>query len=374
MLGYPFTPHTIHYSNPDESPRLRYSRGKAQADARYEVERQLSYYNTYLIDDIEHVAVLSALKNTTNATTLALANDRIPSSLTPDDTLRFLIAFLHERAIEKELLFQEAYENIVYTPVEEDYIIGGINVTPYLHRWLDRAEKIVELSKWYEANILPLSFNSDFIRNSAKVILGEDIGVKIQTSSSPCQIGVANARGIRSFYEVPANSTIYVPTLNGVYNAAGATESTARPVTLTGVNGASFVQTYTGTSVANPTRNAPHLLGKDATYQLTFQLMRHNITSTVLPAPTATRELANVSLAVGVTESVDLTGLFTGTRLTITATSDDTAVATVQLNDARTSLGVIGVKAGNTKVTVTGTNESAAVPVEFDVRVTAASN
>ena len=99
-----------------------------------------------------------------------------------------------------------------------------------------------------------------------------------------------------------------------------------------------------------------------------------NIESRPILIPTVERELADVTLAVGVTESVDLAGLFGGLNINITAVSSDTEKATVQVNSSQTSMGVVGIAAGSAKITVSGSNTAGTTNVKFDVTVTEASS
>ena len=87
-------------------------------------------------------------------------------------------------------------------------------------------------------------------------------------------------------------------------------------------------------------------------------------------APTALKELPDLTLAVGVTESVDLVGLFSGLNLSISAVSSNTDKATVQVNSSRTSMGVVGVAAGSATITVSGSNQAGTTDVSFVVTVT----
>lgn len=85
--------------------------------------------------------------------------------------------------------------------------------------------------------------------------------------------------------------------------------------------------------------------------------------------PKALKQLPNLTLAVGVTESVALTGLFAGMDVTLTATASNTQKVTVQVNRGQTSMGVIPIAAGIATVTVTATNTAGTTSVTFTVTV-----
>lgn len=227
--------------------------------------------------------------------------------------------------------------------------------------------------KWLDANIPTIGAGfENVIRDMAFVALGETPGVKIQTAASPVSLNIHSESGTPTYHKMPANSTLYLKTLNGLFNWDNG-DSNARPATLTGVNGASLVKTRT---VSGPTTNLQvvdnpdHILMKDTTYQLTHVLQLFGVRSTPILAPTVAREQSDLSIATGVTESVNLANLFNGTRLTITAESSSTPIATVQVNQAQTSMGVVAVAAGKSTIKVTARNETDSAVVTFEVTVT----
>ena len=379
-LKYPWTPHKVLYENRLESRNALYP----GADTREEAERACEPYLKYIIDttllsqinDTIHLTIQNSLNHTTNANTLALSNTRIPTGAFNEDELRFLIASAYEIEIEFPGLLQQMKDRVAYNDSDQKYQLDRtFFLQPIIHTWNERAVKIVELMKWFEANIPTLASYVNFIRESAMVQLGEKIGVKVQTSSDPVVLNVHTDQGIPTYHTMPANSIVYVSTLNGLRNVAGAAR-TSRPATLTGVNGASLVHSKTISGTPQHlllTDNPDHLLNKDATYQLTYALQQWNVYSSIIASPTVLRILSDVSLDTGVTESVNIAALFRGDRMTITAESDDTDKVRVQLNSTKTSLGVIGVAAGTATVTLTGTNPSGSVSTTLEVTVTEAS-
>ena len=232
--------------------------------------------------------------------------------------------------------------------------------------------------KWFEDNDMAALAGPeyvDFVRDSALVQMGEEIGVKIQTSNTGVRLNVHGTSGTPAYYVMPANKTIYVKTLNGLSNVTN-TDSSSRGATLTGMNGASLIHTRTFTPTAdgyNVTDNPDHLLAQDATYQMTIPIQIWGVRSSVIAPPTIVNRLPDISINVGVTESVNIANLFGGSRITVTAESSDVTKATIQMNESKTSIGVVGRAAGKTTITVNGSNESGEVSVSFVVTVTAAS-
>ena len=378
MLGYPFNPHSYYWrshsggSTYSVSSRSYDTRQELERDIRVAVSYEISAELKFLIDDVEQLAVLTAVQHATNPNTLALANARIPDSLTPDDTLRFLIAFLYEREAGEEAAVQFGLDNI-YQDQNSKWRVREFTPFESIVRWLKRSDKIVELMKRFEANSLKDLAGvgyTDYVRNSALVELGETIGIQIQTSTTQAILGARGATGVTAYLPMPANFKLDVPQLQGIWNLSSSDPNTARPVTITGKNGASLIHTYSGANYISRVKNPDHLLAKDATFQLTHALMRHQITSTPIPIPTVATEQADLTIATGVTESVNLSSMFSGTRLTITAESHSPTIATVQVNSSQTSMGVVGVMAGTTPIKVSCSNESGSVSQTFTVTVT----
>ena len=102
MLGYPWEPHkSIHLNNLNRqlipAPRAYKTRTQAaeyrEELAQYNIDRSLIHQ----INDGLHLSIQNSLNHITNTETRSLANARIPSSVTHDNTLRFLIAFMYEK-------------------------------------------------------------------------------------------------------------------------------------------------------------------------------------------------------------------------------------------------------------------------------------
>ena len=340
----------------------------------YWMEREFEHQ----ISDIMQLSIRNSLSQTTNTNTLGLVRNRFPENLDYDQSLRFLTALIYEVSLGLPSIMEEVKSSIVFNMQKQKYIIPNREPVYYGARRFEQiALKIVELMKWFEDNISHLAGPdyADFVRDSALVQLGHKIGVKVQTSNTGVRLNVHNSDGTPAYYEMPVNSTVYVATLNGLSNVTN-TDTTSRGATLTGVNGASLIHTRTFTPTAdgyNITDNPDHLLNEDVTYQLTIPLQIWGVRSSVIEPPTIVNRLPDISVNVGVTESVNISNLFGGQRLSITAESSDVTKATVQMNEAKTSIGIVARATGKTTITVTGSNESGEVTVTFVVTVTVSS-
>jgi len=95
---------------------------------------------------------------------------------------------------------------------------------------------------------------------------------------------------------------------------------------------------------------------------------RFNVTvSAMLAAPAATGSIAAVTLTEGDTHAVTASDYFEGDGVTYTASSSDTAVATVAVDSA--SVTVTAAGAGSATVTVTATNSGGSAEQDFAVTV-----
>ena len=340
-----------------------------------QIERNLGHQ----LSDLMLLSIKNSSYHITNTNTLGLVRNRIPSNVDYDKHQRFMSLFLYEMSLRFNQLVEDHKKYIIFDSTKQKYILDTgsfILLDIFQQKTSNIAIKTTKTMSWLEDNIPALAGPNyvDFVRDSALVELGEKIGVKIHTSNDPVQINV-HVNGIPTYHTMPANETLYVATLNGLSNGDNS-DSNARPATLTGVNGSSLVHTYTVTGPATNlqvTPNPDHLLNKDVTYQLTTTLQLFGVRSTPIQVPETTTELPDISVANGVTESVNIATLFRGTRLAITATSSDTTKATVQLNQSRSSLGVVARGVGTSTITVTATNESGSANATFVVTITAAS-
>ena len=382
-LQYPWLPHLTITTD----TLLSYDLINVGRDTVQELELLVPEFCAYWMDrefelqitDIMQLAIRNSLTETTNANTLGLVNQRFPSSLDYDQSLRFLAILTYEISLEFPSIVEEVKSSIVFNSRKMKYIIPNRDPVAFRSRTIqERARKIVETMKWFEDNGLPAISGPeyvDFVRDSAMVQLGEKIGIKIQTSNTGVRLNVHGSAGLPIYYTLGPNKTIYVATLNGLSNVPS-TDASSRGATLTGMNGASLIHTRTFTPTSDGytiTNNPDHLLNEDQTYQMTIPIQIWGVRSSVIVPPAVLNRLPDISVAVGVTESVNISNLFTGQRITITAESSDVTKATVQMNESKTSIGVVARAAGKSTITVTGSNESGEETVTFVVTVTAAT-
>ena len=382
-LQYPWLPHL----SVKEYLRTRFDLRDNGRDTVKEVEDLVPLYCAYYIDsffdhqisDTMQLTIRNSLSNTTNANTLGLVQQRFPSNLDYDQSLRFLTALIYEISVEFDDLVKKVKSMIVFNMQKQKYTLDAQDPIYYISETADRrALKIVETMKWLEDNGLSALAGPnyvDFVRDSALVQLGEKIGIKIQTSNTGVRLNVHGSDGIPVYYTLGPNKTLYVATLNGLSNVTS-TDATSRGATLTGMNGASLIHTRTFVPNGDSLRevdNPDHLLNQDVTYQLTIPLQIWGVRSSVIHPPTVLNRLPDISVQVAVTESVNISNLFTGERLIVTAESSDVTKATVQMNESKTSIGIVARAVGKATITVTGSNESGEATVTFVVTVTAAS-
>ena len=380
MLRYPWIPYsTIYY---DDSPgNDLVNRGLA---TRQEALDLVNPYLEFAIDfslisqvnDVIILTVQNSLTHTANTKYSIFSKCQNSRYLLPeDDTLRFLIAFLYEKQLGFLKLSQDAKAAIFYDSSKQLFFLPrSFDLDTPMNTWNKRAVQITQEMKRLEtnSNMAILAGYPEFVRDSALVQLGEKIGVEIQTSNSPITLKVLDNNGVPHYPVIPANQKVYASRILGINNTGLSADQTY-PVTLTGKNGASLISSYSGESYVSRTKNPDYLLQKDGTYLLTYSLMRHGVTSTIVPAPTVLKQLnPTSSVQVYVTESVDLRGLFGGDRLTITATSSNTDRVTVQVNQAQTSLGVVARSIGTAQIRITAVNPSGSATETFGVTTTPA--
>ena len=354
------------------------TRAELESLVRAYVEWTIEHYSNYIILDLALLEIENGLPlSNGNTNTAGLFRQRIPSGIHYETHKRFLGLYLYEISLSIDEMVETEKKAIVFNQAKQKYELpNSSSIEESLTLCGKRAVMTADTMAWFETNMPTAATMNyvEFIRNSAMVQFGEQIGVKIQTSTTPVQINVHTDQGIPTYETMPANSTIYVNTLNGLSNVP-TTDANSRGATLTGVNGASLIHTRTFVPAGASLRevdNPDHLLNQDATYQLTIPLQIWGVRATPIQVPTIKTALPDISLAATVTESVNLANVFDGTRITKAVESSDTSKATVRLNETQTSMGVTGVAEGKATVTVTGSNESGEVTDTFVVTVTAA--
>ena len=374
MLQYPWEPHFTTYNDRIISNALH--RGIDNLDNIDELVEAYckSYVDLVLeaqINDIMHISIQNALKNTTNQETLSLSRDRIPSSVQNDDTLRFLIALLYEKQLGFPEYIQYVRNKVGLDPRRGKYkLLSSGSVSPFMKKWVDRATKIVEIMKTGRSKVGALVEDSDFIRDWALIDLGEKTGLEVTSNGNQFNIGVVQNNVIQ-YFSLLAGQSVMMERLKGLKVVALRNRVTnPDDMTIVAKNGPSEVRIKTDAS----TWGAPFVLAKDASRIVTKAEMAHDIESTPILVPKIVRQIPDVTdLNIGVTESVSLEDLFDGIRFNIAISSEDTGKASVGLSSNQHSMRVVGVAVGTTNITVTATNEAGSATVNFNVTVSAAS-
>ena len=379
MRNYAWKPHETHRVLHNDSLKLLSgvdTRQEAESLVELYVYRSFDFMIYPQINDAIYLAIYSGLRHTTNTDTWGLANDRIPQDNTLDQTVSFLIAYIHEKDIGFSELVESLKTEIQYRESDQKYWLSEFNVLrPTIDKWTRRADKIVELMETARSKVGGFAAYADFVRDWAMIELGEVTGLELTTAGNAVQLGYDRVTTTTTLEksEMTPNSTLSLVKLKGIWQTdLMRTASTTDTVTITAKNGPNEFRIKTGgiwgrwvSLLPNSTHTFPkaQLTGSDV-----------NIESRPILVPTANRELADVTLAVGVTESVDIAGLFTGLNMVISAVSSDSGKATVQVNSSRTSMGVVGVAAGSATITVSGSNLAGTTDVTFVVTVTEAAS
>ena len=366
-VAYPWNPHTTIYDA--DAPYFHPTLEAAQSAAEDFVTDNVVRYVQHQLDDVIHLSVQNTLDHVTDANTLALARSRIPAASGSDDVVRFLIAFQYEKSLGVSALISEAKASIIQA--QSGYVIRlqPSVVRDQVRLWNTRAVRFVEVMKQVETDFPSLAQFDDFIRDWALVDLGHEIGVQINTTTTPAILSIQNAQGIPTYHTMPAGKKLIVRRINGIWNRSGATADDTGNVGITGKNGASFVTTYSGADFASRVKNADHLLTEGTTWQLDYAKMKHEITSRIIAWPVVNTPVPVQRIRRGATESVDISNTFTGERMTITAVvTTPGSNMQVRINHAQTSMGVSpGTRGG--EIRLTATNDSGSVSTIVSVQI-----
>ena len=375
MLQYPWTPHKTLYLDQPRRFFVHHLYGRyptleeATEQRRVAVQFMIDYYLNHQINDVIYLSVQNSLRGTVDSKTTALAQSRIPSD-TNNNTLRFLIAFLYE----KQLGFEDLVNSF---PIGDHstyfrFSIPESGLHFVLADWNERASKIVEVMEVADTKVgKALSENPDFIRNAALIELGQKTGLEFETKANAISfnIGETSDQGNTISRTLAANSTFYMEKASD-FRIAGTRANNTDTLKITSRGGPNEI---TVTTNGVPVKS---VLAKDASKTLvSAELMGSVVSTQPILKPVATRTLPDITdLEVAEVQSVNIDGLFTSIRGTITASSASQSIATVSVNDRQTSMGVTGVAIGTTKITVTDTNEAGATSVTFDLTIIAASD
>ena len=371
MLEYPWTPHeTVAF----EYAGTAATREQLVKDVKNYVATLTNQSKDYQIDDLIHMVIQNGLRHVpeTEIVTLALANARIPDvARTTYDTLRYLIAYQYEKDLGVKRIIAERIANIVYQPRYSEYAVSLSDTGAEIRRshkiWSQNASGIVEIMKVWEsitsfASLLTES-NVEIVRAAGRVKAGNLVGAKFETTGNPFLWRIRDNPILTA--TTPINTEVI--TRNAARIQIENPDSLVNQtdgIKVTALNGAVKI-TWRGTT-------GETILTKDSEQTIPLSEFQSKIILQLdmIDAPKVIGSIANITnFNVGVTESVSLTNLFEGERLTITASSSDTTKATVQVNQTQTSMGVIAKGVGPASITVTATNETGAAKIVFHVAV-----
>ena len=375
MLQYPWEPHkSLNLKGLDFIDIFAWPTYPTREDANNKKGSFLEFLiDQYLITQINdglHLSIQNALNHTTDQETLSLANGRIPTAARNDSTLRFLIAFMHEKEIE----YPKLYEAISIRELRSRYAIRilGKNLFNLLADCGTRASKIVEIMEDASDKVgSALAQQPDFIRTAALIDLGEKTGIEITSKANAISfnVGETSDQGNTISRTLAANSSFFMEKASD-FRVAGTRANNTDTLKIVSKNGPNEI---TVTTNRVPVKS---VLAKDAKKTLVnAELMGSVVSTQPIEVPKATRTLPDIGdLEVAEVQSVNLIGLFNGIRVNVTASSGSDSIATVSVNENTTSMGVTGVAVGTTTITVTGTNEAGAVSVTFDLTIIAAED
>lgn len=379
MLQYPWKPHeTMNYrdiwhdrilttwgstSTLEEGKKLR----------NVLVQYVIDYYLPPQINDVIHQTIQNA--DLTDPLTQSLATSRIPASANNENTKRFLIAFMYEKEIGYNDIVLST-SSLTHHPGRNFEYIAAITNMYKLYTFVinctKRADKIVEIMQDAATKVGDtLARTPDRIREAALIDLGEKTGLEVTSKANAIGFSFGERDNTNNIvtYRLEPNKSFLMERVQGL-RVVGRRANNTDTVILTAKNGPSEI-TVTPISTGSVGKS---VLAKDASRTLTNLELTSNVVSTQpIITPTATKELPDITdLEVGESQSVNLTGLFTGIRVNITITSSDETKATINHVANTTTMSVSAVAAGTATITVTGTNEAGNVSVDFDVTVIAA--
>lgn len=365
MLSYPFNAHEGTSEDLRDYLKLKLGvktveemESLLEPSARY----LISYFLRFYIDDVMQLTVSNTLNHTTDSTTLAFAQSRIPSNVNHDDTIRFLIALFHE----KNIGFQDLIDNLrsrIKSSSTRHKLQLGTDENNIIDKWNKTALKVVEFMKSAPSVVgTTLSGRPDFIRKSALIAAGYDIGLEITTGVNRIGYvtGEVDGTGNTVTFFIEPNKSFFFEKIDSMRIAG--TSQGSDTVTLVAKNGPSQLTIGTVKSV----------LAKDTSKTFTLtELTSTNSTEPILVPEVANHVPDQEDVEVNETRSLSIANVFSGIRLTKTVTSSDTSKATVSFNNDKTSIIITGVAIGDVTLSLTATNEAGNITEEIDITVVA---
>ena len=354
------------------------------ADSREDLIEKLVQNFELVLDEITHhlahdvmaysIKTYLRLPNR-NHYTAAIANSVMDAEEQADDTaIQHALIFMREIERKAPELLQAYVDDIVQDTDRRSssygkYRTGGSVAVEYLPRtWVrdrqDDTNGIMELIEAYKGNSTLRHYMEDgeFIRNQY-FLAGK---ATLLTQANQSFVTIAGKGGSAS---VPPQTSIMLgdgwtafppPTNLLVNQTAGVSVS---------VEGLPF-HININSDASNAAKELTVL--KDATQAITLDELKRGFTvNSIAPPAQTTTILHDQTIAVGVTQSVNVANLFTGRSVVITVGTSNASIATAQISSGETSIGIVGRAVGTAKITVTGTNVAGSTSVEFNVTVTA---
>ena len=368
MLQYPWNPYET--LNSEDVIQLNFIQAKGfktlTEAQHYRSQAAKFYIDLQLysqINDIIHVGILNSLNHTTNIVTRSLTDSRIPTDAKSDKTLRFLVALMHEKEVGLPELISVIgmRHNPSYDLPYTIYVSAESYETEkraaIIAKWNSRAAKVVDTMEYLEGYLMTdLASKPNFVRDSALVSLGEKNGFKLTAGAQNLYITpkVGDTRALVS----PLRSI----TCREAYLIERGTAGTASgSITPKGP-----VLIKVGTAAATVQNNGVVRVLTDAE-------IGQGINVVPMDPPTVIQHIMNQSVETGTTQTVTWTGFFGGLNLTYTATSSNTAVATVRLSADTGILDITAKTAGETTIKLTASNAAGNAVTSFLTTVTARS-
>ena len=352
------------------------------ADTRLELKAKIENAFELWIDELtEHLAhdtLATAVKTylripNRNHYTVALADSTISQEEQLDDeAIRHILCFMREIERHAPVLLQGYLDaSIVGGPGDRSNRIGkhylpptvpNYNTTNWIKQRMDDANAILDLMNAYEDNDTLRHFMEDgeFIRNqyyqhgkATLTTLGNKSFVRLAGKGGSAELPAQTSLMLGDGW------TAFSPPTNLLTNQTDGVKVS--------VDGRPF---HINVNADSMTAAVEYTVLDGASRDMTLAELKRGFTVNSIAPPTNTETvLHDQSIAVGVTQSVNVANLFTGRGIAISVGTSNAGVATAQISSGETSIGIVGQSAGTATITVTATNVAGTISRTFDVTV-----
>ena len=305
-------------------------------------------------------AKLALLAHSPNEVTQALRRKVIPAGDTAQHEARFLAAYIEEVRLGYLGLDAQVVGWVrTFYNYEQQY--GGTSdyqraIEHHLNTWIaackSRASKIVERMAFLEGKqMTALAADPDFVRDSARVSLGE----------------------VHGFHLVSGSQKLNVKAFSGSAFAPFAASTTLDATGFYRIVGINSTATFSVTAKDNPVvysigGASSHVLAAKGTRAFTASETELGVRVETLLAPVADGGIDAQTLRRGEIQTVSYLHVFEGERLSVTVSSEQESVVTVRKTVANT-IALTGVGTGTANVVLTCSNEAGSASVSFPVTV-----